>query len=81
MAPRRPHRGAAPAETPEQVLFVDSQPAPGEIVHIEGNEALHARSLRIRSADQIHLVDGRGHRYRGSVTEVDKDRVTVAVDE
>ena len=81
MAPRRPHRATPPAETPEQVLFVASQPAPGEVVHIVGSEAQHARkSLRVRSADRIHLVDGRGHRYHGSVTVVGKDGIAVAVE-
>ena len=81
MVPRRPHRAVAPGETPEQVLFVDSQTAPGETVHITGKEAQHARrSLRVRSSDRIHLVDGRGHRYHGSVTLVGKDGITVVVE-
>lgn len=82
MSPRRPHRGTVPATAPEQVLFVAAQPAPGEVVHIRGNEAQHARrSLRVRSTDRVHLVDGCGHRYRGTVTTMDKDAIGVAVEE
>jgi 16S rRNA (uracil1498-N3)-methyltransferase len=65
---------------PEQVLYSDAVAGPGPVV-ITGSEADHARrSLRMHSGDPVALVDGRGTRYHGRVTDLGKHSVSVTVD-
>ncbi len=76
----RGRRGSREGE-PEQVLYLGSGARVGESIRIEGSEADHARrSLRIRSGDAIHLVDGVGHRFAGHVADLDKRSIEVAVE-
>jgi 16S rRNA (uracil1498-N3)-methyltransferase len=79
VSPRR-FAGAAEGREPEQVLFSSETPAPGRTVRIGGGEAEHARrSLRLRTGDPVHLVDGRGGRYRGRIAILGKAHLEVAV--
>lgn len=49
---------------------------------IDGDEARHAaRVRRLRTGEEIDVVDGRGRRARGTVTAVARDAVTITVDE
>lgn len=75
----RPARGGG--EPPEQVLFLPEAHGPGEQVRLEGAEAEHAlRSLRIRTGDPIHLVDGDGSRHAGSVARIEKHSLEVRIE-
>ena len=68
-------------DLPEQVLYQDAELLPGRRTRITGSEADHARrSLRLRSGDPIHLVNGRGRRYAGRVADVGKQFVEVDVE-
>ncbi len=65
---------------PEQVLYQDADLAPGRTTRLEGSEADHARrSLRLRTGDAVHLVNGRGWRYQGRVVDLGKQFVDVAI--
>lgn len=77
----RPRRRPSGDDEPEQVLYVETGASPGQIVRLEGGEALHARqSLRLRSGDPVHLVDGRGGRFAGEIAAMDKAGLSVRVD-
>ena len=53
----------------------------GETVTLEGPEGRHAATVkRTRVGEVVDLVDGRGTRCTGTVTETTKDTVTVRVD-
>jgi 16S rRNA (uracil1498-N3)-methyltransferase len=79
MPPRR-HRPRTSGDEPEQVLYVEEAAAPDSIARITGGEAAHARrSLRLRAGDGVVLVDGKGKRYHGSITEIGKTHLDVAV--
>ncbi|HET9234680.1 MAG TPA: RsmE family RNA methyltransferase [Candidatus Eisenbacteria bacterium] len=66
---------------PEQVLYQDAELLPGRRTRITGSEADHARrSLRLRSGDPLHLVNGRGRRYRGRVTDLGRQYVDVDIE-
>lgn len=52
---------------------------PGSDVHVTGPEAHHAATVRrIRTGEEVDLVDGDGRRVTGTVTVAAKDRLTVA---
>ncbi len=77
----RPARRHSGDDEPEQVLYLESGAAPGQTVRLEGGEAVHARkSLRLRTGDPVHMVDGRGGRFAGVITNLDKHGVDVHVD-
>lgn len=64
------------------MLYLRGGAAPGATVQVEGSEAAHARrSLRLKSGDRVHLVDGEGHRYRGVLLDVDRRGIRVGVEE
>jgi 16S rRNA (uracil1498-N3)-methyltransferase len=66
---------------PEQVLYQDADLVPGRTTRLEGSEADHARrSLRLRTGDPVHLVNGRGRRYAGHVADLGKQHVEVAIE-
>jgi len=66
---------------PEQVLYQDADLVPGRTTRLEGSEADHARkSLRLRTGDAVHLVNGRGRRYAGRVADLGKQYVEVAIE-
>jgi 16S rRNA (uracil1498-N3)-methyltransferase len=65
---------------PEQVLYQDADLAPGRTTRLSGSEADHARrSLRVRSGDTVHLVNGRGCRYQGRVLDLGKQFVDIEI--
>ena len=66
---------------PEQVLYQDAELVPGGTTRLSGSEADHAkRSLRLRTGDPVHLVNGRGRRYQGRILDLGKQFVDVAVE-
>lgn len=66
---------------PEQVLYQDAELTPGRTTRLSGSEADHAkRSLRLRTGDPVHLVNGRGRRYQGHILDLGKQFVDVAVE-
>jgi 16S rRNA (uracil1498-N3)-methyltransferase len=78
----RPHRRRRSSiGEPEQLLYLDHPTEPGRKITLGGAEAGHARkSLRLRTGDAVVLVDGRGCRYPGHITDLTKTEVTVRVD-
>ena len=65
---------------PEQVLYQDADLVPGRTTRLAGSEADHARrSLRVRTGDTVHLVNGRGRRYQGRVIDIGKQFVDVDI--
>jgi 16S rRNA (uracil1498-N3)-methyltransferase len=70
------------AEEPEQVLYAETVPVPGQPTRLEGSEAEHARrSLRLRTGDAVSMVDGRGGRYHGRIVGLDRRGLEVEVAE
>ena len=66
---------------PEQVLHAPGPLAPGAHLTITGDEADHAlRSLRLRTDDPVHVVDGAGFRAAGRVTRPGKGELDVVLD-
>lgn len=58
-------------------ILLAAPPASGEAV-LEGAAAHHvARVLRARPGEEVTACDGRGGRYRGTVTEAGRDRVAL----
>ncbi len=81
MGRRRDRSGPPPGEEPEQVLYLEDPPVPGQPVRLGGGEAAHARrSLRLRTGSPVSLVDGLGTRYHGRVTALDKQGLEVEVE-
>lgn len=67
---------------PEQVLFLPEGTAVGQTARLEGAEAAHARqSLRLKSGDRVHLVDGKAHRYAGRILDLDRSGIRVGVED
>ena len=65
---------------PEQVLYLGAPATVGRGARIEGSEADHARrSLRLRSGDQVALVDGCGKRYHGRIASLDRQGLEVTI--
>jgi 16S rRNA (uracil1498-N3)-methyltransferase len=70
-----------PGEEPEQVLFAQAPLHVGETIRLAEAEAEHARkSLRLRTGDPVALVDGRGRRGHGRLTNLEKRGVDVRVE-
>lgn len=65
------------------VFCVDALPGgPVDRFVIEGEEARHAsRVRRLRIGEDIDVVDGRGRRARGTVTDVARDSVSLVIDQ
>jgi len=52
----------------------------GDVLVLEGPEGRHAATVRrVRTGEQVDLVDGRGCRVTGAVTSTTKDSITLAV--
>lgn len=61
--------------------FFLSQPVADGAVTLSDDQAHHlARVMRAKPGDQIVLFDGCGNEYRGTVSEVSKKNVSVAID-
>lgn len=79
MSPRR-SRHRTSGEEPEQVFYLERALISENTARITGGEVTHAlRSLRLRMGDGVVLVDGKGKRYRGSITEIGKTHLDVEV--
>ena len=62
-------------------FFIDYTPAVGGEAVIEGADARHiGGALRMTPGESLTLCDGRGTDYACTVTEVEKERVTLSVD-
>jgi 16S rRNA (uracil1498-N3)-methyltransferase len=73
-------KDAAADPPPEQVLYQDADLVPGRRTRLVGSEADHGkRSLRLRSGDPVHLVNGRGSRYQGRVVDLGKQFLEIEV--
>ena len=65
---------------PEHVLFSEELPDENRVLNLKKEEARHAsRSLRVTTGRTVWVADGKGHRYRGQVTEVSKNSMTIQV--
>ena len=64
---------------PTFLLSERSRDPRGSVVALEGNEARHVRSLRLSTGDDVHLVDGRGGRWRARLTSVGEERAACEV--
>ncbi len=65
---------------PRARFVVDRCPAPGDVVSLAREEALHARARRLAAGDRVKLVDGTGREASGRIVEVSRARVRVAVE-
>lgn len=62
-------------------FFIDYTPAVGTTAVIEGGDARHiAGALRMTAGETLTLCDGKGTDYACTVTAVERERVTLAVD-
>ncbi len=62
-------------------FFIDYTPAVGDTATIEGQDARHiAGALRMTPGEGLTLCDGAGTDYGCTITAVEKERVTLAVD-
>ena len=63
-------------------LFVIDDLSPAETVVLSGEEAKHASSVRrIRVGEAIAVTNGRGLKLRGTVSEVEKNSISIQVAE
>ena len=64
------------------VFFCDAPPGakPGDVVMVTGPEGHHAAQVaRLRTGEDVELVDGEGQRLIGHVTAVAKNRIDVQI--
>ena len=64
------------------VFFCDAPPGakPGDVVTVTGPEGHHAAQVaRLRTGEDVELVDGDGQRLIGHVTAVAKNRIDVQI--
>ena len=50
-------------------------------IELSGDEAHHARVVRVREGEEVEVFDGRGHAARGVVDTIDRERAVIAVGE
>ena len=61
-------------------FFIDDTPTVGETAVIEGGDARHiGGALRMTAGEALTLCDGKGTDYAGTITAVEKERVTLLV--
>ena len=66
---------------PVFVSAVASDAVAGDVVTLTGGEARHAATVQRRGVGEIiEIVDGRGRRVRGAITDVRVDSLDVLVD-
>ena len=46
-------------------------------IELTGDEAHHARVVRVQAGEEVELFDGRGHAAKGVIAVVDRDRVVI----
>ena len=62
-------------------FFIDYAPSVGGSAVIEGGDARHiAGALRMTAGETLTLCDGRGTDYACTITAVEREQVTLAVD-
>lgn len=60
-------------------FLVEEVPAPGERLRLTGDEARHARVLRLRSGEAVEIFDGHGAAASAKVVEISRDSVEVEI--
>lgn len=60
-------------------FFLSPSELSGSSAALTGENAAHAKVLRLKSGDEVTLCDGAGNVYRGSVSEIDGGRIRLAV--
>jgi 16S rRNA (uracil1498-N3)-methyltransferase len=61
-------------------FFADESLSQGGSVSLGEDVARHVRVLRLGAGSTVQLVDGAGHRARGSIVRLSRDAVTVEID-
>ena len=62
-------------------FFVDGDRIGPETAKLTGEQAAHARVLRLKKGDTVTLCDGSGNEYRCLVSEIGPEQVCLAVEE
>lgn len=62
-------------------FFVDTSISAGQEFILAGENAAHAKVLRLRIGESVTLCDGRGMDYACTVQEISKDQIVLFVDE
>ena len=64
------------------LFFVDDIALTADFITVDGDEGRHAADVRrLRAGEVVDVGDGRGHLARGVVTDVQRGRIVVQVDE
>ena len=64
------------------LFFVDDIALTADFITVDGDEGRHAADVRrLRAGEVVDVGDGRGHLARGVVTDVQRGRLVVQVDE
>ena len=66
---------------PVGTFFVESTLVPGEPISLGEPTAHHARVKRLSAGDPVRLTDGAGHHAAGSISDIRRTSVVVAVQE
>ena len=70
-----------PRSLPDHWFYAPPTRADAERCHFDTEESRHAsKALRLRSGDEIQWMDGVGGRYEGTITDLQRDRMTARVD-
>lgn len=62
-------------------FFVSPEELKGETLMLTGENAAHARVLRIKCGEQVILCDGQGRECSCIVTDINPDQITLSVSE
>lgn len=60
-------------------FFVPPSALAGDLVTLEGEQAAHAKALRLAPGEEVTLCDGAGTDYRCTVSSLQSGRLTLAV--
>ena len=61
-------------------FFVEQEMVGPQFALLTGDNAAHARVLRLKNGDQVTLCDGQGQEYHCVVSDVSPDRVSLVVE-
>lgn len=62
-------------------FFVKSEEMTGQTLELTGENARHAKVLRLKAGEELLVCDGRGQECLCAVTDVETDRICLAVKE
>ena len=60
-------------------FFVPPSALVGDLVTLEGEQAAHAKALRLAPGEEVILCDGAGTDYRCTVSSLQSGQLTLAV--